>query len=276
MNKIIRKKCANYTVISNVFVRDNRLSLKAKGLMAVVMSLPEDWNFSVGGLMSVINEGKSAIYSAVKELKQYGYCEVVPVRDEKGKMAGNDYIFSEESQEQKEEQKDTESKEQPHTDYPHPENPHADNPHTENPHPDYPRAENRTQLNKDLTKYRLNISPPISPPKGYEDYDFSFIDERFIEMFFSWLDYKRERKEKKYTKKGIKALYKKIIDDSSGDPEIAKRMAEQSYANNWSGIFKLKQEYAADTYKNNSSVEQRREDAASIIARRLAQDDARR
>nr|DAQ19268.1 MAG TPA: Dna polymerase B [Caudoviricetes sp.] len=95
MNKVTRIKNANYTTISNVFLRDKELSLKAKGLLATILSLPEDWDFSIKGICATIKEGTTAVYSAIDELKERGYCKVVTNRNEKGMIVGNDYTFYE-------------------------------------------------------------------------------------------------------------------------------------------------------------------------------------
>lgn len=95
MNKVSRVKNANYTTISNVFLLDKNLSLKSKGLLATILSLPETWDFSIKGLCAVIKEGSTAIYSAIDELKENGYCKVVVNRNEKGMISGNDYTFYE-------------------------------------------------------------------------------------------------------------------------------------------------------------------------------------
>ena len=121
MNIITRKRNSNYTTISNVFLRDIRLSCKAKGILAVIMGLPDDWDFSIRGILSITKEGKDAVYSAIKELKQYGYCEVSERKDNSGKFNGYSYCFSDEALLQ------------PHTENPHTENPHTENPDTENP-----------------------------------------------------------------------------------------------------------------------------------------------
>ena len=94
MNRIKVEKNRNYTVISNVFLRDEDLSLKAKGLMAVIMSLPENWDFSVKGITQIVKEGRTAIYSAIDELLSIGYCTRVECRNEKG-FSGYDYTFYE-------------------------------------------------------------------------------------------------------------------------------------------------------------------------------------
>lgn len=95
MNKVTRIKNANYTTISNVFLRDKELSLKAKGLLATILSLPENWDFSIKGICATIKEGTTAVYSAIDELKEHGYCKVITNRNEKGMIVGNDYTFYE-------------------------------------------------------------------------------------------------------------------------------------------------------------------------------------
>ena len=95
MNRVTRVKNDNYTTISNVFLRDSKLSLKAKGLLAIVLSLPNEWDFSIKGISATIKEGTTAVYSAIDELKEYGYCKVVTNRNEKGMIVGNDYTFYE-------------------------------------------------------------------------------------------------------------------------------------------------------------------------------------
>ena len=95
MNKVTRIKNTNYTTISNVFLRDKELSLKAKGLLATILSLPENWDFSIKGICATIKEGTTAVYSAIDELKERGYCKVVTNRNEKGMIVGNDYTFYE-------------------------------------------------------------------------------------------------------------------------------------------------------------------------------------
>ena len=121
MNKVTRKKTSKYTTISNGFLRDKNLSLKAKGFLTVVMALPDNWDFSIKGICSVLKEGKTSIYSAVQELKENRYCKTTPSRDEKGLIIGLDYVFYEEPYEEEP------NKEEPQQDNPHPENQDMDN-----------------------------------------------------------------------------------------------------------------------------------------------------
>lgn len=95
MNKVLRVKNENFTIISNVFLKDKNLSIKAKGFLSVVMGLPRDWEFSINGVCSILKEGKTAIYNVIDELKDNGYCSVVVCRNDKGRIVGNDYTFYE-------------------------------------------------------------------------------------------------------------------------------------------------------------------------------------
>ena len=76
MSVIRISKSKNYTVMSNIHLRDKNISLKAKGLLSVALSLPDDWNYSLSGLASICKESITAIRSAIKELCQNGYATV--------------------------------------------------------------------------------------------------------------------------------------------------------------------------------------------------------
>lgn len=67
------QKIDGYTMMSNYHLRDMNLSLKASGLLSLVLSLPADWKYSVSGLTAIVKEGKSAVMSALKELEENGY-----------------------------------------------------------------------------------------------------------------------------------------------------------------------------------------------------------
>lgn len=71
------EKIKNYTVMSNYHLQDNKLSLKAKGLLSVMLSLPDDWDYSINGLVQISKENETAIKSALKELKDNGYIEII-------------------------------------------------------------------------------------------------------------------------------------------------------------------------------------------------------
>ena len=82
-------KTKNYTVMSNHHLRDKNLSLKAKGLLSLMLSLPEEWDYSIGGLCSICKENQTAVKTALKELKTFGYLKVTkltPNQTESGRI----------------------------------------------------------------------------------------------------------------------------------------------------------------------------------------------
>lgn len=72
MNIVRVNKNKEYTTISNIFLKDKNLSLKAKGFLAVVMSLSDNWDFTINGICAILKEGKSSVYTTIYELKKYG------------------------------------------------------------------------------------------------------------------------------------------------------------------------------------------------------------
>jgi len=85
----------NYIVLQKECLEDMNLSLKAKGLWAYLLTKPNDWKFYVSQLVTVLKEGKDAIYSAMKELINNGYCQRNIIRDDSGKVVSTEYIVSE-------------------------------------------------------------------------------------------------------------------------------------------------------------------------------------
>ena len=132
-----------YTVMSNHHLRNKELTLKAKGLLSQMLSLPEDWDYTLAGLSQINREKIDAIREAIKELERAGYIVRSRERDEKGRLRGADYVIYE----------------QPHTeptpDLPTLENPTLDNPTQEKPTLEKPTLENPTQLNKDIQRTDL-------------------------------------------------------------------------------------------------------------------------
>ena len=133
-----------YTVMSNHHLRNKELSLKAKGLLSQMLSLPEDWDYTLAGLSFINREKIDAIREAIKELERAGYIVRSRERDEKGRLRGTDYVIFEQPQ--------TSSV----SDLPTLENPTLDNPTSEKPMLENPTLENPTQLNKDISRTDLS------------------------------------------------------------------------------------------------------------------------
>lgn len=79
-------KSKNYTVMSNYHLRETRMSLKAKGLMSVMLSLPEEWDYSISGLVKICKEGRDSVTAALNELKDFGYLSVSKSQGDDGKF----------------------------------------------------------------------------------------------------------------------------------------------------------------------------------------------
>lgn len=138
-----------YTVMSNHHLRNKALTLKAKGLLSQMLSLPEGWDYTLAGLSHINRESIDAIRTAIWELEKAGYIVRRQGRDEKGKMTAIEYIIYEQPQPSV----DTE----PGLDYPMLENPTPGKPILENPISDKPTSENPTQINKDKSKTDRSI-----------------------------------------------------------------------------------------------------------------------
>ncbi|MCD8161833.1 MAG: helix-turn-helix domain-containing protein, partial [Clostridiales bacterium] len=89
------EKNTNYTTMCNYHLRDRNLTLKAKGLLSVFLSLPDNWDYSIAGLAAICKEGRSGISSGLKELEQCGYLVRERRRDAKGPLRDNVYVIYE-------------------------------------------------------------------------------------------------------------------------------------------------------------------------------------
>ena len=139
--------------MSNHHLRNKDLSLKAKGLLSQMLSLPESWDFTLKGLSLINREQIDAIRAAVRELEQAGYIVRSRERDSQGRLRGADYIIYEQPQ-------------------PVPDSPTLENPTLDNPTLEKPTQEKPTQLNKDRSSKEKSMTdgsntdsiPILSPP----------------------------------------------------------------------------------------------------------------
>ncbi len=128
-----------YTVMSNHHLRNKDLSLKAKGLLSQMLSLPEDWDYTLKGLSLINREQIDAIRAAVRELEQAGYIVRSRERDSQGRLRGADYVIYEQPQ-------------------PVPDSPTLENPILDNPTQEKPTSGKPTQLNKDISSKEKSIT----------------------------------------------------------------------------------------------------------------------
>ena len=156
------EKNKGYTVMSNHHLRNHTLSLKAKGLLSQMLSLPDDWDYTLQGLAQINKESIDAIREAVRELERAGYIKRSRERDERGCLRGTVYTIYE----------------QPHAEptpeEPTQEKPALDNPTLEKPMLDLPTLENPMQLitkgrNKEKQNTDQSITDSIPFPSGFPD-----------------------------------------------------------------------------------------------------------
>ena len=152
------EKNQGYTVMSNHHLRNRGLSLKAKGLLSQMLSLPEDWDYTLKGLSLINRESVDAIRTAVWELERAGYITRQQGRDGKGKMA--DMVYTIYEQPQQRTAADTGSG--PVLGNPVLENPTSADPVLENPTSDNPVSGNPTQLNKEIQRTDLPRTEKIN------------------------------------------------------------------------------------------------------------------
>ena len=87
------EKTRDYTVMSNHHLKDRTLTLKSKGLLSMMLSLPDEWNYTTRGLAAICREGVDSIGAALKELENHGYIRRTQLRDEKGKITDVQYVM---------------------------------------------------------------------------------------------------------------------------------------------------------------------------------------
>ena len=167
-------KTEDYTIMSNAHFKEKKMSLKAKGLLSLMLSLPDTWDYSIAGLVTLSKDGKDSVMNSLDELEKFGYLIRTKLTDDKGRFAGYDYDIYESPQTEK---------------------PCADNPNTDRPNADIPQQLNTNQSNiKKLNNNQSNTNKNI------------IIDENFEKLWKMLKSTPYDRKSK-VTKKRKKELY---------------------------------------------------------------------
>ena len=169
------ERTRDYTVMSNHHLKDSALSLKAKGLLSMMLSLPEEWNYTTRGLAKLCKEGVDAIGGALKELEKAGYIVRRQLRGPGGRISDTEYTIYEKPRPAAEEPPgelgpDTPP---PDTDSPDTGNPDMVEPYMVGPDTDMPAELNTKRLNtKKSNTHRANTHsflPPTPPAEGRTD-----------------------------------------------------------------------------------------------------------
>ena len=145
------ERTRDYTVMSNHHLRNHELSLKAKGLLSMMLSLPDDWNYTTRGLAKICKEGVDAIGNALRELETAGYIVRHQLRDRQGRISDTEYVIYEQPQPR-----------QPETPGPDTAEPDTASPDTENPYMDKPDTEKPAELNIEKSNTQKSITQGAS------------------------------------------------------------------------------------------------------------------
>ena len=144
-------KREEFTTVSNAILKDIRLSLKSKAMLITMLSLQDDWKFSVSGLSTITGEGKTAVRACLSELEKAGYLFRTKYTNKSGQFEYDYDVY------------ESPCTGLPHTDEPHTDEPHTDEPHTENLDA-YKITNNKRLNNKRLKIKGENASQRFIPP----------------------------------------------------------------------------------------------------------------
>ena len=212
MSTIIRvEKNRNYTVMSNEFLRNKQLSLKAKGLLAVCLSLPDTWDYSINGLVAICKESITAVRNAMKELEEHGYLKINKLQNEKGHFYYEYVIF-----------------ETPHTGFLY-----VDNVDMEKLPMENPVVGKQGQLNTNQLSTEKVITDELN----------LYIEERvnpqLFEVFKEYLEMRKEIKAP-LSLRGLKMLITRMENLSNDNIQIQKLMLENATQNQWKNVYRPK------------------------------------
>lgn len=210
MSVIRVNKTANYTVLSNYHFKEKEMSLKAKGLLSLMLSLPDDWNYSVSGLVTLSKDGKDSVMSALAELEKFGYLTRARIINEKGQFSGIEYNIFEQPQQQ--------------------------NPMSEKQHSVKQHAEKPPQLiTKELNNKELNTDN-IYIDSCAEILNKKIANKGLKDLYIEYIEM-RERIEAPVSINGLGLLIERCERLTSGDIELQKALVEAAVINEWKNVY---------------------------------------
>lgn len=231
-------KRSNYTVVDNTFIRDMNLSMKAKGLMLLMLSLPPEWDYSVAGLAAICKEGMTAIRGALKELEECGYLRRERRNSEKGYFV-YEYILSEIPQ-------------------PHTEKLYTDKEQTADVYAENTHTENSTQLSKEVLNKEILNKDNLEREKDSEEeiYDIlaSIKDKELRELYTDYVIQRRENGSP-LTPKGLHMLIARGYRLSDSDMSVHRAIVETAIINNWMNLYEPR---AEEKIGRNGYLEERK------------------
>lgn len=198
-------KTANYTVMSNHHFKEKKMSLKAKGLLSLMLSLPDDWDYSISGLATLSKDGKDSIMSALGELEKFGYLTRQRVTDDKGRFAGVEYNIFE---------------------IPQPENPISEKSNSGNSNEENSNSENPAQLNTYLINHLYNLL----------FIELNTKDEGLFELYKQYIKI-REDMNAPLNETSLDNLVSRAKRLSKNNVAVEKVLLEAAIINNWKNVY---------------------------------------
>lgn len=223
------EKNREFVVISNKFLRNKEMSLKAKGLLALCLSLPEDWNYSLNGLVAICKESLTSIRSALKELEEFGHLKREKKKDEKGQFIYEYILF-----------------EHPHTDFLHMDNLHTENLCTENNLQQSTKKQSTENKELNNSLYIDNLDKIID--LSVSDKDLKSLYKQYIET--------RIDMNAPLTERGLKMLITRCERLTSGVVPLQKLLVENATINRWKNVYMPKAEEIE--VENNLVIQEKR------------------
>ena len=225
MSVIRIHKTKNFTVMSNYHFKEKKMSLKAKGLLSLMLSLPDDWNYSIAGLVTLSKDGKDSVMTALAELEKFGYLTRKQLVNEKGQFSGVEYHIFEQPQKEK---------------------PIAEKPNSAIQNTEKQNAENPPQLNTNLINYENNKDIKELNTKAISESELFDIlitieDEELAELYREYTEW-RATTESPLTKQGLKMLIARCKRLSKYDVAVQKAMVETALIQGWKNVFEPKPE----------------------------------
>jgi hypothetical protein len=206
-------KTANFTVMSNYHFKEKKMSLKAKGLLSLMLSLPDDWNYSISGLVKLSKDGKDSVMSALTELERFGYLTRVKLTNEKGQFAGIEYnVFEEPQEEFPIAAKQNEGKQK-----------------AAKQNAEKPQQLNTKELNNLNNKIIYNIN-------NYIDILDSVPDPQLRNLYASFLD-NRAYMGAPLTRKGLELLIERVRELAGLDTYKQQELLKTALINNWKNVY---------------------------------------
>lgn len=248
-------KTKDYTVMSNSHLRNRQMSLKAKGLLSVMLSLPDNWEYSIKGLVAICKEQENAIVTALNELKELGYLKVEKLSPNQTKSGRIEYVYhiyespllSNPSPHQ---EKDHQSSESVSAEILSPETQQIENP------PLYQKKDIENMKKTKKENQKENPSPLSFDP-------LSQLSGELRKKTEEWIQYKQE-KHQAYRPTGLKSLVAQIQAKSNqyGDFAVIDLMGECMSAN-YQGILWDRLEKQSSPYSSRSSYGSSRSSSGS-------------